>query len=146
MTSFYFLFLISCLFVFLGPHPRQMEVPRLGVRSELQLPACTTATAVQDASRVCALHHSSRQRRILNPRSEVRDQAHSVVVPSWIRFHSGTPWMTPLYEIYLGHHGHSTDVHTLTLLFFLSSSSPSSAFLLLLLHAHVLGPGMTPAP
>ena len=27
------------LFVFLGPHPRHMEVPRLGVESELQLPA-----------------------------------------------------------------------------------------------------------
>ena len=32
-------------FVFLGPHPWHMEVPRLGVESELQLLACTTATA-----------------------------------------------------------------------------------------------------
>ena len=31
------------LFVFLGPHPAHMEVPRLGVKSELQLPAYTTA-------------------------------------------------------------------------------------------------------
>ena len=29
---FCFLF---CLFVLLGPHPRHMEVPRLGVKSEL---------------------------------------------------------------------------------------------------------------
>ena len=28
---------------FLGPHPRHMEVPRLGVESELQLPAYNTA-------------------------------------------------------------------------------------------------------
>ena len=30
-------------FVFLGPHPRHMETPRLGVKLELQLLACTTA-------------------------------------------------------------------------------------------------------
>ena len=44
-----------------------MEVPRLGVESELQRPAYTTATATQDLSHVCDLHHSSWQRRILNP-------------------------------------------------------------------------------
>lgn len=36
------------IFCFWGPHPWHMEVPRLGVESELQLPAHTTATAVQD--------------------------------------------------------------------------------------------------
>ena len=30
-------------FVFLGPHPQHMEVTRLWVKSELQLPACTPA-------------------------------------------------------------------------------------------------------
>ena len=44
-----------------------MEVPRLGIELELQLPAYTTATAVQDPNRICDLHHSSRQRQILNP-------------------------------------------------------------------------------
>ena len=38
----------------------------LGAKSELQLSAYTTATATQDPSRVCDLHHSSRQRQILN--------------------------------------------------------------------------------
>ena len=33
------------LFCFLGPHPRHMEGPKLGVELELQLPAYTTATA-----------------------------------------------------------------------------------------------------
>ena len=47
-------------FYFLGPHPQHMEVPRLGVESELQLPAYTTVTATQDPSCVCDLHHSSR--------------------------------------------------------------------------------------
>ena len=34
----------------------------------------TTATAVQDLSPICDLHHSSRQRQILNPLSEARDR------------------------------------------------------------------------
>ena len=36
-----------------------MEVPRLGVESEPQLAAYTTATATLDLSHVCNLHHSS---------------------------------------------------------------------------------------
>ena len=40
-------------FFFLGPHPHQMEVPRLGVESELPLLAYTTATATWDRSRIC---------------------------------------------------------------------------------------------
>ena len=53
-----------------------MEVPRLGVESELQLTAYTTATATPDPSRICNLHHSSRKRQILNPLSKARDQTH----------------------------------------------------------------------
>ena len=44
-----------------------MEVPRLGVKTELQPPAYATATATQDWSCICNLHHSSRPRQILNP-------------------------------------------------------------------------------
>ena len=60
---------------FLGPHLWHMEVPRLGVELELQLPAYATAiaTETQDLSPVCDLHHSSQQRWILNPLSEARD-------------------------------------------------------------------------
>ena len=64
-----------------------MEVPRLGVELELQLPAYTTAT---DPSRVCDLHHSSWQRWILNPLSEARDWTHHLMVPSRIPFHCAT--------------------------------------------------------
>ena len=46
-------------FVFFGPHPEHMEVPRQGVKLELQLSAYTTATATQDPSCICDLHHSS---------------------------------------------------------------------------------------
>ena len=48
-----FTYLLTYLFCFLGPHPRHMDVPRLGVQPELQLPAHTTATAVWDPSCVC---------------------------------------------------------------------------------------------
>ena len=47
-------------------------------QSELQLPAYTTATAMWDPSRICDLHHSSHQHRILsrilNPLSKARDR------------------------------------------------------------------------
>ena len=56
-------------FVFLGPHPWQMDIPRLGVESELQLLAYTTTTATQDPSCICDLLHSSQQYQILNPPS-----------------------------------------------------------------------------
>ena len=78
------------VFVLLGPHPRHVEVPRLGVDSELQLPACSTATATRSPSRVCDLHHSSRQRPILNPLSEARDLTRNLMVGSWICFHCAT--------------------------------------------------------
>ena len=51
-----------------------MEVPRLGVESELQLPAYTTATATRDPNLVFNLHHSSWQCWILNPRGKARDR------------------------------------------------------------------------
>ena len=51
-----------------------MEVPGPGVESELQLPAYTTVTATPYLSCTCDLHHSLRQRQILNPWSEARVQ------------------------------------------------------------------------
>ena len=60
-------------FFFLGPHQQHMEVPRLGVRSELQLLPSATAIAAWDPSHVCNLHHSSRQCRIPDTLSEARD-------------------------------------------------------------------------
>ena len=49
--------LMKFFFSFLYPHLQHMEVPRLGGKSELQLPAYT-ATATWDPSRVCVLQHS----------------------------------------------------------------------------------------
>ena len=65
-----------------------MEVPRLGVQSELQLPAYTTATATPDLSHICNLHHSSQQCQIPNPLSEARDRTHILMD---VRFISTEP-------------------------------------------------------
>ena len=53
-----------------------MEVPRLGVKSELQLLAYTTATATQDRILICNLHHRSWQRQSFNSLSEAKDRTH----------------------------------------------------------------------
>jgi len=73
--------------VFLGPHQQHVEVPRLGVNSELQLPPYITAIATRDLSQVCDLHRSSWQLQILNPLSETKDWTRNLMVPSWICFH-----------------------------------------------------------
>ena len=80
------LFFLSFVF-FLGPHLWHMEVPRLGVSLELQLPVYTRATAPRDPSCVCNLNHSSWQRRILNPLGEARDRSCILMDASQMRFH-----------------------------------------------------------
>ena len=73
-----------------------MEVPRLGVESKLQLPACTTATTNQDLSSICNLHHSSQQCKILNPLSEVRDWTCVLTDTIWAHYcwaTAGTPYL-----------------------------------------------------
>ena len=77
-------------FCVLGLLPRHMEVPRLGVESELQLPASTTATGMRDWSCLCDLPHSSRQCLILNPRSEARNQTYILLAAIQIHFHGAT--------------------------------------------------------
>ena len=47
-TENFLYFSLLLLFVFLGLHPWCMVIRRLGVQSELQLPAYTTATATPD--------------------------------------------------------------------------------------------------
>ena len=51
-VSFFF------FFVFLRPHLQHMEVPRLGIQLELELPVYARATATWDPNCVCDLHHS----------------------------------------------------------------------------------------
>ena len=63
-----------------------MEVSRLGVESELQLPANTRATATWDPNHICDLHHSSGQQQILNSLIEVRDRTCVLMDTSRIHF------------------------------------------------------------
>ena len=63
-----------------------MEVPRLGVESELQLPDYVTATATPDPSHICNLHYSSQQCHILNPLSKARDQTRILMDISWVHY------------------------------------------------------------
>ena len=81
-----------------------MEVSRIGVELELQLPAYTTAAAMQDSSLVCDLHHSSRQHQILNPLSEARDRTCILMDTNQIRFHCttmGTPGNASLNVLHI---------------------------------------------
>ena len=77
-----FIYLLSS--ALLGPHPQHKEVPRVGVQSELQLLGYATATATSDPSHVCDLHHSSWQRRILNPLSETGDWWCNLMVAGFV--------------------------------------------------------------
>ena len=52
IPDFYFL----SIYIHILQH---MEAPRLGLKLELQLRACTTATAMRNLSHFCNLHHSS---------------------------------------------------------------------------------------
>ena len=89
VLSISILFLFLC-FCFLGLYPWHLEVPRVGVESELQLQAYSTVTAMQDPRRICDLHHISRQCRILNPLGKARDQTHILRDTSWVRYHWAT--------------------------------------------------------
>ena len=71
----------NIFFFFLGPHLQHTEAPRLGVKSELQLPAYAEATATPDLSCVCDLHRNM---------SRARDQTHILMDISRVPY----PWAT----------------------------------------------------
>ena len=54
--------IIITMFFFLQSHLQHMEVPRVGVESELQLWAYSTGTAIPGPSHIFDLHHSLWQR------------------------------------------------------------------------------------
>ena len=87
-------------FVFLGPHLRPIEVPGLGVESELKpLAYDATATATPDWSHTCELYHSPGQHQLLNPLIEVRDRTRILMDTRQIRFHCATKGTSFLFSI-----------------------------------------------
>ena len=83
ISDFFFLF-------FSGLHVWHMGAPRLGVQLGLQVLAYITAIVTWNLSHISDLHHSSWQRRILNPLSEARDRTFVLMDASQIRFHCAT--------------------------------------------------------
>ena len=67
------------IFFFLGPHLWHMGGSQARGQTGAAAEAHTTATAVQDVSRICTLHHSLQQCQLLNPLSEARDQTHNLL-------------------------------------------------------------------
>ena len=88
----WFLSMFILFFCFWGLYLWHMEVPRLEVKLELQLPAYTTATATAtwDPSHIFDLHHSSWQCQIVNRLSEPRDRNCVLMDASQIRFRWAT--------------------------------------------------------
>ena len=94
-----------------------MEIPRPGVESKLQLPVYITASATQDPSLTCNLHHSSRQRRILNPPCEARDRTCILMDASQIQqllSHDGNS-IYHIFFFYSSVHQHLGCFHVLTI-------------------------------
>ena len=86
-------------FSFLGPYLWHTKVHRLVLELEIQLLACTTATATWDPSHVCDLHYNSWQHQIPDPLSKARDWTCILLVTSQICFHCATV-ETPLTTSY----------------------------------------------
>ena len=68
--------------------------------------AYATVKAIQDASHICDLHHSSEQCQILNPLSKVRDWTHILMVISQVHYcwaTMGTPKNPFRFRVFCGH-------------------------------------------
>ena len=71
-----------CLFVFVVAISWAAPAAYGGTQARGQIGAVATSLR---QSQVCNLHHSSRQRRIVNPLSKGRDRTLNLMIPSWIR-------------------------------------------------------------
>ena len=94
--SFFLSFFFLCL---LGLYLQHMEVSRLGVESEMQMLAYTTATATSDP-RCIYLHHSSQQCKVLNPLNKARNWTHILMDTSQAALCLATVG-TPILSLFL---------------------------------------------
>ena len=77
-----------------------MEVPRLAVKSELELPAYAIAIATRDLSRICELHHSSPQCLIPDLLIKAKDRTLILMDTSRICFHCSREADKSLQELF----------------------------------------------
>ena len=75
---------------FFSAVPLHMDIPRLGIESELQLPPYASTTATPDPCYICNLHHSAQQCQILNPLSRARVWIHILMHTSRVHDHWAT--------------------------------------------------------
>ena len=75
---------------FKEPHLQHMEIPGLGVQSELQLQSYARTTVMLDLKHICDLYHSLQQSQILHPLSKARDWTHILTDTSWVLTHWAT--------------------------------------------------------
>ena len=75
---------LSFFFALYGHAYKYIEVPGLGVESDVQSLAYTTATAMPDTSCICDPPCSLWQCQNLNPLSQARDQTCILMDTSWV--------------------------------------------------------------
>ena len=88
-------------FGFLELHSWHMEIPRLGVKSKLQLLAYARATTTPGPSLVCDLHHSLPQRGIADPLNKARGRTHVLMDTSWIYFRCTTKGTPDIHKLFI---------------------------------------------
>ena len=92
---------IIFFFVFLGPHPWHIELPKLGVKSTVAAGLNHSYGNSSSEPCICNLHHSWWQRQILTPLSKARDHTCTLTDASQICFHwatTGSPKEIILHE------------------------------------------------
>ena len=87
LISYINLGILNFTVLFLGPQVQQIEFPRLGVESELQMLAKAIATGMSDLSLLWELYCSSRLFWILNPLRSARDQDYILIDRGQLSFH-----------------------------------------------------------
>ena len=92
---FFFNLYFMYLFCFLGPLPRQMEVPGLGGRIRATAASLYHSHGNAGSQPCLCLHHSSPQLQTFNPLSEARDRTRNLMVPGQINFHCATTGTPP---------------------------------------------------
>ena len=85
----HWIFVLLCLFFRAAPLAYRSSWARGRIRAAIAS-LHHSHSKTQDPSRICDLHHSSWQGRILNPLNKTRDRTCNLMVPSRVRFHCAT--------------------------------------------------------